>query len=236
MIHFVLHDKNDSVAVVVVERLARQRGILVMDDPEGRLVLTQLAAERATDRLIHPADGLLKIATKRDSSKRFSDYKVKAQAGGRWASFAEGDVPSALAHVEGGFRDTGVTRYRPKTILNEGAANKEGALARAEHQARRNIGRGLQARATRVGWRQRDGALWRPNILVRCSLPAMNLDAELALGEVSYRKSASGATCDLDLMPPEAFTPDPPEEPAGTGGGAGLRWSGFAKAAHGGEG
>lgn len=110
----------------VVERLARQRGILVMDDPEGRLVLTQLATERATDTLIHPSDGLVKILTKRDSSKRYSDYKVKAQAGGRWASFAQGDVPSALAHVEGGFRDTGVTRYRPKTMLNESAANKQG--------------------------------------------------------------------------------------------------------------
>lgn len=226
---------HGETAWKVIERLARQRGILVMDDPEGRLVLTQLATERATDSLIHPADGLKKVSTKRDMSKRFSVYKVKAQAGGRWAGFAQGNVATSLAHVEGSFTDSGVPRYRPKTILNEGAAKKEGTLARAEYEARRNIGRSLQIQATRVGWRQRDGALWRPNILVPCSLPDLNVEGTLAIGEVTYRKGPSGTVSELALMPPEAFTPEPPEEAAGGGGGSGLRWGGFLKSS-GGEG
>jgi prophage tail gpP-like protein len=225
---------HGETAWKVIERLARQRGILVMDDPEGRLLLTQLATERATDELVHPADGLLKIATKRDMSKRFSVYKVKAQAGGRWAGFTEGNVATALAHVEGSFRDSGVPRYRPKTLLNEGAAKKEGTMARAEYEARRNLGRGLQVRATRVAWRQRDGALWRPNILVQCSLPQLNVEGTLAIGEVTYRKGASGTVSELELMPPEAFTPEPPEAPGGEGGGSGLRWGGFLKSSGGG--
>jgi prophage tail gpP-like protein len=214
----------------LIERLARQRQILVTDDPDGRLVLTQLASERATDELVHPSDGLLEIETVRDSSKRFSVYKVKAQAGSRWADAGsdEGSLPSALAHVEGEFRDNGVKRYRPKTILNEGAAKKAGALARAEYEARRNIGKALRFTATRVGWRQRDGALWRPNMLVPCRVPSMNLGAELAIAEVHYKKGASGTTCDLELAPPEAFSPEPSEAPA-VAGGQGDRWADVMK-------
>jgi hypothetical protein len=52
----------------------------------------------------------------------------------------------------------------------------------------------------------------------------VNLDAELALSEVSYRKGTEGTVCELELAPPEAFTPEPPESPA-AGGGAGDRWA-----------
>jgi prophage tail gpP-like protein len=221
----------------LIERLARQRQLLVMDDPEGRLVLTRLAAERADDELVHPADGLRRIGTKRDASKRFSIYKVKAQAGGttRWAGIgsvdgaAGGDIASAVAHVEGGALDTGVKRYRPKTVLSEGAAKKEGALARAQWEARRNMGRALTVRATRVGWRQKSGKLWTPNTLVRVKVPNANLEAELALSEVTYRKGADGTLVELELASPEAFTPEPPESPA-AGGEGGNRWAGMGNA------
>lgn len=210
----------------LIERLARQRQLLVMDDPEGRLVLTQLATERATDRIVHPADGLLAVETVRDSSKRFSVYKVKAQAGARMSEEDGGEdtVAEELAHVEGEIFDRGVKRYRPKTFLNEGASKKVGAMARAAYEARRNKGKALRFSATVVGWRQSDGKLWVPNILVPCEVPTMNLSAELAISEVHYRKGATGTTCELELAPPEAFTPEPPETPAG-GDGSGARWA-----------
>ncbi|MCW5738001.1 MAG: hypothetical protein KIS73_28020 [Enhydrobacter sp.] len=212
----------------LVERLARQRQLLVMDDEEGRLVLARLASVRAHDKLVHPADGLKQIATKRDMSGRFSVYKVKAQAGERWAEEGSdlGTVAESLAHVEGSVRDPGVTRYRPKTIQNEGAAKKAGAQARAEWEARRNIGKSLGVTAIRAGWRQSNGALWKPNQLVAVEIPAMNLEADLALAHVSYIKGPQGEVVELSLAPPEAFTPEPPESAVadGSGGGQGIRW------------
>ncbi len=209
----------------LIERLARQRQLLVMDDPDGRVVLTRLAIERATDRIVHPDDRLLEVEAVRDASKRFSVYKVKAQAGARWIDEGsdEESIPEELAHVEGQVTDRGVGRYRPKTILNEGAAKKVGALARAEWEARRAIGEALRFNVSRVGWRQSDGSLWVPNILVSCESPEMNLSAELALAEVHYRKGAMGTVCELELAPPEAFTPEPPE--AAATGGEGGRWA-----------
>jgi prophage tail gpP-like protein len=214
----------------LVERLARQQMLLVTDDAEGRLVLTQLATESADDSIVHPSDGLKKISTKRDSSRRFSEYRVKAQAGARWggAGSDSGEAAGeALAHVEGSYFDKGVTRYRPKTILAEGAAKKEGADKRAEWEARRNIGKALRIDATRAGWRQSSGKLWVPNLLVAVRIPSANVDARLAIAEVHYRKGSEGEICDLELVPPEALTPEPPENAAAGAGAA--RWNDVLK-------
>lgn len=216
----------------LIERLARQCQVLVTDDAEGRLVLTRLGDRRSDDALVHPSDGLLKVSSRRDSSKRFSEYRVKAQAGGRWSDAGkddEGATAEALSHVQGGpFLDRGVGRYRPKTILSEGAAQKEGADARAEWECRRNIAEALQLQATRVGWRQSSGALWMPNLLVAVKVPAANIEAELALGEVLYRKDAGGELVELTLSPLDAFTPEPPES-GGIGGQGGGRWGDVLK-------
>jgi prophage tail gpP-like protein len=218
----------------LVERLARQRQLLVMDDPEGRLVLARLAAELADDSLVYPSDGLKRISTKRDSSKRFSVYRVKAQAGTatRWADAGSDDTVSAAeaaAHVTGEFFDRGVKRYRPKTILAEGAAKKEGADKRAEWECRRNIGKALRIAAQRVDWRQSSGKLWVPNLLVPVKIDAAKVDARLAIATVSYRKSGEGTLCDLELVPPEALTPEPPEAAAAAGGGGTVRWDDVLK-------
>jgi len=211
-----------------IERLARQQQLLVMDDPEGRLVLARLAETPSDDSLVHPSDGLKSIETERDASHRFSDYSVKAQAGGGWVSTNRDDdepTAEAIAHVQSSVvHDRGVRRYRPRTLLAEGPAKKAGTDARAEWECRRNIGKALKVNAVRVKWRQSSGKLWLPNLLVPVEIPAANVNARLALSEVSYRKNdADGEVCDLLLVPPEALTPEPPEAPAA---GGGNRWTG----------
>lgn len=227
--------QNSETVWKLIERLARQRELLVFDDEEGRLVLGRLMEERAADVLKHPAHGLLQVTGGRDMSERFSDYTVKGQAPATWVD-VEGDAtPETLAHVEGGFKDAGVPRYRPKLIVAEGATatgetgkGGSGAMARAEWEARRRIGKSLTVTARRAGWRQSNGDLWRPNMLVHCELPFMDLSDDLGLGEVTYQLGASGTTCELTLHPPEAFTPEPVSEPsggAGAGGeGGGSMW------------
>lgn len=235
-VYAVAAKHHGETAWRLIERLARQRKMLVLDDEEGRLVLAQLAPTRADDSLIYPSDGLKRISTKRDSAVRFSVYTVKAQAGARWlgdvgtADGSDASIPETLAHVEGVYYDRGVTRYRPKTILSESAAKREGTLARAEWECRRRIGQALRVGATRVKWRQSSGALWKPNLLVPVRIPAANIDQELALAHVTYVKNdTSGEIAELELAPPDAFTPEPPEQPDG-GGGEGGRWTDMGNA------
>lgn len=216
----------------VIERLARQRRLLVMDDEHGRLVLARLGGDRADDSLVHPSDGLKKIVVTRDASKRHSVYVVKGQAGERWAGMGTANsspdaLPATLAHVQGNYYDNGVKRYRPKTLLNEGSVNVQGAISRAEWEARRRIGRALRMHATRVGWRQSTGTLWRPNLLVQVGIPMANIDALVAISEVHFIKSGdAGTVTELEMAPPAAFTPEPPPVPE-SGSGSTGRYAGM---------
>jgi prophage tail gpP-like protein len=233
--------QNGETVWKLVERLARQRELLVFDDAEGRLVLGHLLDDRASDVLKHPAHGLLQITGGRDMKQRFSDYIVKGQAPALWADFEGEGTPEQLAHVQGGFRDLGVPRYRPKLIVAEGATSVgtvsagagkpgTGAMGRAEWDARRRIGKSITVKVKRAGWRQSDGALWQPNMLVHCELPFMDLSDDLGIGEVTWTLDASGTTCEMTLHPPEAFTPEPAKEPAGgAGDGGGGQYSDFLK-------
>jgi len=215
----------------LIERLARQRKLLITDDADGRLVITRLGEERAADVVKHPDGGWVKITGGRDLKDRFSHYIVKAQAGSEWAGVSGAGAASALAHAEGRFTDPGVPRYRPKLIVSEGASNSGGALERAEWDARRRIGRSLKITCERIGWRQSDGTLWRPNLLTRCTVPFLDCDTDMAVGEVTYSKASDGTRCSISLHPPDAFTPEPQkDEGTGAGGDAGGgRWAGLTK-------
>lgn len=212
----------------LIERLARQRRLLITDDEEGRLVITRLGRERAKDVVKHPDGGWVKITGGRDLKERFSHYIVKAQAGGEWAGVAAAGAAAALSHAEGRFTDPGVPRYRPKLIVSESAGNSGGALERAEWDMRRRIGKSLKISCERIGWRQSDGTLWRPNLLTRATVPFLDCDTDMAVGEVTWSKAADGTRCAISLHPPDAFTPEPAKdegEGAGAGGGT-SRWGG----------
>ena len=54
------------------------------------------------------------------------------------------------------------------------------------------------------------GALYCPNTLVDVLLPALMARGETwIVSEVTYRRDEGGTACDLVIMPPEAFTPQP---------------------------
>lgn len=63
-----------------LERLSRLRGVLLSDDEHGRLLLTRAGAERASGR-IKLGENVQGYSVELSSSKRFSEYRVKTQAG-----------------------------------------------------------------------------------------------------------------------------------------------------------
>lgn len=241
----------------LLERLARQRMVLLTDDPEGRLVLTRLGHTYAADKIKHPHGGWKQVEGERDHSDRFSEYIVKGQASSAWAphqsslaiggeisegggsggEVAEGQaakaaavayVTSSLAHAEATFRDPGVRRYRPKLVMSEsGTSETMGVQERAEWEARRRIGRSYKVAAQRAGWRQSNGALWTAGLLTRCELPFMKLNETMGVSEVTWSRDVQGTLCGLRLVSPVALTPDPPDADVGGAGAAGNIRWGF---------
>lgn len=192
-----------------LERACRLRAVLATSDGAGGVLITRTGRQRAVDDLVQGENILAGDATF-DMARRYSRYIVKGQGAGTDFSFGE-----AVAEVSGGAADAGVPRYRPLLVMAEGAATGGVAQQRAQWEATVRAARGAAANIKVQGWTQRNGRLWLPNHLVRVTCPWLQLDGEMLIGGVTYRKSnANGTTTTLQLMRPDALTPKP-EVPGG---------------------
>lgn len=230
-------DRTDT-AFETIARLARMRSVLVTDDERGRLVLTRASDSRAAGRLVLGKDldsNLQSAEAEFNGAKRFSRYIVLAQQPSAAANDIAGDGDETDAEpaqrsgggdapaIIGTATDAGVPRYRPRVIRAEGDGTAADAVARANWAATTAAARAISLTVEVPGWRQPDGTLWRPNQLVPCLIPRMQLDRDLLVSDVEFTLAmGSGRTTKLTLTPPEALTPEPLADKGGGGGGG--RW------------
>jgi hypothetical protein len=105
-----------------------------------------------------------------------------------------------------------VPRYRTKAFIAEtGDTGNTVSKAHALWECNRRIGRGNVIAVTVSSWRDSAGALYALNTLAALSLPQLKLvdGQKLTIGEVTCRRDMNRTGCDLTLMPPEAFQPEP---------------------------
>jgi prophage tail gpP-like protein len=76
------------------------------------------------------------------------------------------------------------------------------------------LGRSATAKVTVRGWRQTEGGeLWAPNQLVAVKSSWLRMDGDMLVRQVTYRRNATeGTLVDLDLVSPQAFSPEPPDK------------------------
>jgi prophage tail gpP-like protein len=186
-------------------RYARQRGVLVMPDGAGNILLTRAGADVAAVGLTQ-GENVLDMNGTLDWSQRFSLYVVKGQGG-----YREQDSDAAQeAHISGETSDAYVTRYRPLMLSNEADTNGATAKARATWEANTRIGKSAAASCTVRGWRQSPGgALWQPNLLVAVRAPWLRMDGHMLVREVTFNKGASGTTTQLALVSPQVYALQP---------------------------
>lgn len=214
-----------DTAYEAIESAARTAGVLVVSDGAGGLRLTRSATTRAGDRLVE-GDNIKRMRATYDASKRYRRYKVVAQnAGTDNASGHSARAVSAEA-IDEGVRRTSrvkVLRARTKATLHD-------ARRRADWAARMGAARSQRLSVTVNRWRQRTGPLWRVNLVVPVTAPAVRVDGDLLVSLVEYSLSSSGELTRLDLVRPDAYTPEP--ELARVRGAAGTA-TGWPELVHG---
>jgi prophage tail gpP-like protein len=191
----------------IIERLCRFRQLLAYDTPDGNLLLSQVANTRA-------ANGFQEGVNVQDAwatwsmEQRFSTYRAYLQSVETLADLGQG------GDLLGEYEDKGVPRHRLRIIVAESSGGGLGldvARDRAQWEASRRWGRSAEVRITTDTWRDAKGALYTPNTLAPVDLPSLKITRKLwAISEVTFKKDGNtGTTCDLVLMPPEAFLPQP---------------------------
>jgi len=205
-------------------RLLSIRQLLSTDNASGELVLVNVgSAGKAYTSLVY-GENILSGSAGLDGKDIFSEYTSKGQRAGNDQDFAE-----AVAEVLADIKNSQCTRYRNLILTQIGNATTLDCQQRVRYERDYRNARELETTYTVQGWRQGNGALWVPNLLVRVIDPIIGFDNELLITEVTYRISEGGTICSLQVAPKEGYIPSPQttkkEKAKKTNKGGGDKWA-----------
>lgn len=182
----------------LLDKLARQRKILMYPSYDGNLVFAPQAEARATTALVQGVN-ILSGKADFDNSNRFSSYTTKGQN----LAFL-GDAAKSIG-VKGEATDEGVTRYRPMTLMAEQSLDEAAGDDRASYEAHLRAAKSLEVEIMVYGWFQEDGTPWEINQLVRVDSGYLGVRRQMLVKKVVFQKSGSGTTTTLTLTRNDAF-------------------------------
>ena len=188
----------------VLDKHARAQGAFWISTRGGNIRLTRagrLPAETSLQENINVKAANISI----DESKRFSRYRVLAQAPGTMNN--PGKVSSKAVGLA---YDRGVTNHRPLTIQAEGSLDIAQTKRRAQWEASSRIGKGIKIDITVQGWIQQTGTVWGMNQLTRVRLPSFGVDDIFLITGVNQTHSNQGGTLTaMNLTREDAFSLKP---------------------------
>lgn len=189
--------KSDEGETVfeVIESAARIRGVLLMSDGIGGLIISRAGTRRLSGRL-ELGVNIKQGSNKRSMRDRFSQYTVKGQSDNPFS-----DSESA---VSAKVNDKAVTRYRPKVILAEDGVDIAGARDRAIWHRNMAAAKSNSINYVINGWHL-NGQLLRPNVLVAVKDTYLNFEGELLIVAVTLLLDGNGLRAELELAHPKMF-------------------------------
>lgn len=199
--------EGDSV-LETLEAAARVRGVLLLSDGLGHLLITRAATTRISTPLAL-GKTVLRCRAYYSHRDRYSLYTVKGQSAGSDDWYGED-----AAQPQGTAADAAVTRYRPLTVLAEESIDPAAARKRAQWERAVRYGRSRRLSYTVPGWRHADG-LWEPNHLVRVRDTLLDVDEDRLIAGVTLMLDEDGCRARLDIAPRQAYElmamPEPEE-------------------------
>lgn len=197
--------EQGETAFDLLDRLAKQRGVLLTADGLGRLVITRASTKRAGVALVL-GQNILAARGRFSWRERNSQYIVKGTTSAGGSTWDE-----QPAKVTGGRQtivdDSEINRYRPKILVNEDSLTVGGANTRGEWYKSRMLGEANSTEITLAGWRENgdNGPLWQKNQLTDIDDPVQNLKTTWLIKTVTFTEGDNGRVCVLTLVPPESM-------------------------------
>lgn len=205
------HTVNPGETVLAsINRLITKANMVVTDDEAGNVVIAEPGAGGTAADALEVGVNILSGGAALDVSRRFSQYVVLGQHAG-----TDTDFGRSAAEDKGAGTDAGVGRFRLLVLKDLGQCSGGTAAERAAFEAGYRAAASQAATYVVQGWRQSDGSLWRPNLLVRVEDPIIGFSGQLLVSRVTLQLSAAGMTSTLDLYPKDVYS----RQAASAGGG-----------------
>lgn len=187
-----------------LDRAGRQRGVLLMSDANGGLILTRAGQIWISTALIK-GQNIERGSATYDYKDRFSKYIIKGQSPGSDEYSKPEDHMQRKAEAE----DANITRYRP-TIIHAEQGDNAAYADRAKWECNVRAGRSVRLQYTVTGWEYLPGNLWQPNRMVMVMDDYLRIAQPMLIVRCTYVLDDSGSRTMLELCPREAFELGPP--------------------------
>ncbi len=210
-----------------LDRLMRARQLFLTDNEKGDLVFIDVGTEKASTILfVDKEKGNVESGSASfDCSKRFSEYVCKGQSAGDDQVFG-----TETTQTQEMSSDPGIRRRRVLVIKQSGQADRGTCKNRVLFERDSRAGKSRAATFSVTGWRQGDGTLWRPNLMVKVIDPILEINEWMVISSVNYKLDDNGLVTMLNVAPEEAFARQVKGNKAGkkakkgSGGGSG-QWA-----------
>lgn len=179
-------NKGESI-FEALDRAAKMRGVLLMSDGLGKLVVTRAGVGRIATPLVHGVN-ILRARATRSQRDRYKTYTVIGQRAG-----LDSTGPADNSGPKFTSTDTYVGRRRTLIVLAEEQSDIFACKRRAIWEMHNRAGRSRMATVTVQGWRHDDG-LWEPNKIVPVRDEFLGIDDDLLIVSVQYTLDLDGGT------------------------------------------
>lgn len=190
--------QQSETVFALLDRLARERKLLMYPTHEGNLVISEKGTLRASNEIRQGVNYLSGKSTF-DYSNRFSKYVIKGQNLGFLGTAEQSTSPMGEA------TDEGVSRYRPLLIVAENTVDGESSADRANYEAELRAAKALTAEVQVQGWFQSDGKLWDINQIVFVDAGFLGIRRRMLIQKVEFNKSNAGTTTSISLIREDAY-------------------------------
>lgn len=204
-----------------IDRLMRLRHVLSTDNARGDLVFIDVGSAGNATTTLELGQNIREGSCELDFKAVMSSYVVKGQRAGNDGDFGvdanevEGD-DDGEAEFEGRIADTGTPvtasltdarskRFRVLVLKQAGHADAGTCQDRALYERAHRAAKALEASYTVAGWRQGDGQLWVPNLLVRVRDDLIGFDQTMVIAEAHYLLDDNGLRTQLRVGPPDGY-------------------------------
>lgn len=203
-----------------LDRMMRLRQVLATDDAQGQLVLITPGSGGTASTALTAPGNVKGGSARRDYSDVFSDYICKGQRAGDDEQFGE-----AVSEETASSAQAGVPRKRVLVLKQSGQADAGTCQDRVDYERSHRLGKALESIHTVQGWRQDDGSLWRPNLIVRLRDSFLGVDADRLIVELAYVLDERGMRCEMRLGPLDGYLTKAAKVAKAKKAGGGSSWA-----------
>lgn len=196
------HIEPGETVFECLERAARLRGLILIPNGKGELVVTKPKRAAVTFQL-KEGENILSASLLEDVKQCYSEYRIQSHVSGNLAYQTEtASIITARAN------DSLEKRHRPLVVSAEGVGNSSSAKKRAEWERQVRRARSKKIEVIVSGWHVNEKP-WSLGNQVALNSPSLEVNSTFIISSLRFELSEQGRKTFLQLEDADAYSLDP---------------------------